>query len=336
MSKVVYLMGAGASCGKRNNESGVPIVTDIPQQLLGMSNQLKLANWTIDESTYARDGITPISMYDAQKELSEDLEWLSKESSEPATIDTYARKLFLKKEFEKYNKLKRTLASFLLLEQKKNKSDNRYEAFLANILTDDLEIPNDITIVTWNYDSQFEIALNEYGVQYDNLQESPICLSSYDNLKNDNRYKIFKINGSASFDDDIPISKFCTSGFQDLIFNKNKQDIVWYHANKKLETRLSFAWEKSTSNFFYKTLEREVKEAQVLVVIGYTFPYFNRVVDRWLFRIMENLHTIIIQDPYAEKVKVSLQNTFPSPQLLNGIKIDPQTYVEQFIIPREL
>jgi hypothetical protein len=51
---------------------------------------------------------------------------------------------------------------------------------------------------------------------------------------------------------------------------------------------------------------------------------------------MENLHTIIIQDPYAEKVKVSLQNTFPSPQLLNGIKIDPQTYVEQFIIPREL
>lgn len=329
-------MGAGASCGKRNNESGVPVVTDIPSQLLGLSNQLKLSNWTNEEREYARDGVTSIPMYDAQKELTEDLKWLADNSSEPATIDTYARKLFLKKEYEEYNRLKRTLSSFLLLEQKKNKSDNRYEAFLANILTDDLEIPDDITIVTWNYDGQFEIALNEYGMRYANLKESPICLSSYDNTNANIRYKIFKINGSASFDDDVPISEICTSGFQDLNFNENKKDIVWYHGNKNLKTRLSFAWENGISNFFNKTLEKEIFEATVLVVIGYSFPYFNRGVDRWIFRAMENLHTIIIQDPQAESVKVSLQNVFPSPQLLQGIEIIPETYTGQFVIPREL
>lgn len=336
MSKVVYLMGAGASCGKRNNESGVPIVTDIPPQLLGMANQLKLSNWTNEEKVYSRDGITSIPMYDAQKELSEDLRWLSENCSEPATIDTYARKLFLKKEFEEYNRLKRTLASFLLLEQKKNKSDNRYEAFLANILTDDLEIPNDITIVTWNYDSQFEIALSEYGVEYANLKESPICLPSYDNVNADRRYKIFKINGSASFDDDVPISEFCTSGFQDLVFNEHKKDIVWYHGNKKLKTRLSFAWENGISNYFNKTLEKEISEATVLVVIGYSFPYFNRGVDRRIFHAMDNLRTIIIQDPHADSVKVSLQNVFPSSQLLQGIEIVPETHTGQFVIPRDI
>ena len=223
-----------------------------------------------------------------------------------------------------------------MIEQVTYKADMRYDAFLANILTDKCQIPDDITILTWNYDSQFEIALRTYLPQLSNLLISPICLSTYESSDLHVRYKIFKINGSATFSDEKPISRFCTADEQKLSERSIRREILWYYGNGNLQSNLSFAWDKSFTDYFYHTIAKEVEDAITLVVIGYTFPYFNRETDRKLLSRMGNLRNIIIQDPNAEALIQNVQAVFPDYNTFKGISIQPEKHVESFIIPREL
>lgn len=339
MSKVVYLMGAGASYGTRSNgaiTSGIPVVNEIPGELGRWARNVALFDWNDHASYRPQDSLFEVDLIEAQKKLSTDLTWLAEESAKHATIDTFAKKLYLTKDFKNYNRLKRALSSFFMIEQVEHKADMRYDAFLANILTEGCQIPDDITILTWNYDSQFEIALRTYLPQLANLQISSICLSSYDSFELKVRYKIFKINGSATFSDEKPISRFCTADEQKFSEKSIRREVLWYYGNGNLQSDLSFAWDKNVSKFFYDTLAKEVENAMTLVVIGYTFPYFNRETDRKLFSMMKELRNIIIQDPNAEAIVQSVQVFFPDYNTRNGINIQPEKHVESFIIPREL
>lgn len=83
-----------------------------------------------------------------------------------------------------------------------------------------------------------------------------------------------------------------------------------------------------------------VKDAKTLVVIGYSFPYVNRAVDRKLAQSMEALRNVYIQDMAASDVKQSFE-TLLSENQQKGIsqkliRIHPRTSVSQFIIPNEL
>ena len=272
----------------------------------------------------------------AQKKLSDDLKWLAIESKRHATIDTFAKKLFLTKDTHNYNRLKNALSSFFMIEQIVHKADMRYDAFLANILTDNCKIPDDITIITWNYDNQFEIALKTYLPGLTNMQYSPICLSWYDSSDLNVRYKIFKINGSATFSDDKPVSRFCKADEQNMSNADLRKDILWYFGNGNLMSDLCFAWDNNVTGYFYNTVAKEVEDAITLVVVGYTFPYFNRVTDRKIFSMMKSLSNIIIQDPNAESIVQNVQSVFPDYNAMKGISIQPEKHVESFIIPREL
>ena len=276
-------MGAGASYGTRSNgaiTSGIPVVNEIPGELGRWARNVALFDWNDHASYRPQDSLFEVDLIEAQKKLSTDLTWLAEESAEHATIDTFAKKLYLTKDVKNYNRLKRALSAFFMIEQVEHKADMRYDAFLANILTEGCQIPDDITILTWNYDSQFEIALRTYLPQLANLQISPICLSSYDSFELKVRYKIFKINGSATFSDEKPISRFCTADEQKFSEKSIRREVLWYYGNGNLQSDLSFAWDKNVSKFFYDTLAKEVENAMTLVVIGYTFPYFNRETDR--------------------------------------------------------
>ena len=78
----------------------------------------------------------------------------------------------------------------------------------------------------------------------------------------------------------------------------------------------------------------------MLVVIGYSFPYFNREVDRTIVQNMKNLEKVYIQDPYCEDVKESFEAVLSVEQLgkvENGqIKIVPKKNTKQFVIPNEM
>ena len=100
--------------------------------------------------------------------------------------------------------------------------------------------------------------------------------------------------------------------------------------------KLSFAWEDDSekNKQYWLNLKGNTQDAVSLVVIGYTFPFFNRNIDRTLFDAMKNLKTIYIQDPNAENL---IQNIRPVlSDRHSQTKIIPLTNVDQFYLPAEL
>lgn len=79
------------------------------------------------------------------------------------------------------------------------------------------------------------------------------------------------------------------------------------------KTHLSFAWEYSPNNEKLKTiLAKNVEDTEIVVVIGYSFPFFNREMDRYIFSKMGKLKKVYIQDINPEAVKQSIQAVLPN------------------------
>lgn len=354
MTDVVYLMGAGASFGKRGKEDlfhkveinsgnavstnyiqyanileGMPLVIEIPQRILYICELIRNSDSTTDFY------VTQPSIEFTKDRLVKDLMWLYEGAIKHATIDTFAKKLFLTGRVEEYNKLKKLLAIYFIIEQVINKPDSRYDTFLANILTPKLEIPNRIKILTWNYDSQFEIAFNEYKKTIISPKDIG-CYSLHDNEITKSP-AIFKINGTASFNNWNSLANFRSNHK----LNKTILDKIIY-AYKDNESLLSFAWEtskkKSDDIPTIKTAIEQIKEARILVVVGYTFPFFNRVVDKSLISSMDYLNKIYIQDPRANEVMQNIDAVLPvhKKKPYEPVSIIPITNCDQFYLPPEL
>lgn len=84
----------------------------------------------------------------AKKMLVQDLTWLKTASESHATIDTFAKKLFLKGQLKNFNKVESLLSIYFIIEQAINKIDGRYDTFLASVLNTQLNIDDMITILT--------------------------------------------------------------------------------------------------------------------------------------------------------------------------------------------
>lgn len=221
MSRIIYLLGAGASRGKRTFdnqkpsdsnkkttddnkntitntiEEGLPTVLEIPSRLDYIIYKIKNIQLSEKEKSLPLplNNFPFMGLSDAMQSLVEDFQWLKKQNAAHATIDTFAKKLYLKKDENNFIKLKHLLSIYFILEQFINKPDNRYDTFLANILTSELKIPQDITILTWNYDSQFEITFNEY-TKIEIPKDISVCNPNDTGEDICSSPKIFKLNGS--------------------------------------------------------------------------------------------------------------------------------------------
>lgn len=341
MSKVVYLLGAGASCGTRGSENtiitGLPVVNEIKGELEYMAAKLSSLSRS-DQSLEFANG-----------KLIEDFRNLKKACAENATIDTYAKKLWLQGKKSDFAQVELLLTMFFILEQVIHKPDRRYDTFFANVLErkidaiDELTLPDDIKILSWNYDNQLEMAYRKYiKVDYSRIRE---ILGIYD-VKGDGQrqslqrqYSIMKLNGTANFLAEEDWLQHSDSRKLDEILLKNllnKYNECREAGNCNGRLRLKFAWEETLPESTHNTLiSNMVKDATALVVIGYSFPYFNRGIDRVIFEKLPHLKNIYIQDPYAERIKQYIMPVIPVDKL-PGIKIHSLTEVDQFFIPPEL
>lgn len=101
----------------------------------------------------------------------------------------------------------------------------------------------------------------------------------------------------------------------------------------------TFAWEKSTKSaellrYRMKISQNIVKDSDVLVVIGYSFPLFNRLIDKEIFNSLTEsgkLKKIYYQDP--NKSGEFLKSQF---NLSSDIEIISITDVDSYFIPNEL
>ena len=374
MSKVVYLMGAGASYGKREKDSngkdipgsiieGLPTVDEMALRLEKVKNLFE--QHVFDESDILINEETHVSKscHSCQRTIVKDFQWLIDNSKKHATIDTFAKKLFLTGQNEEYIKLKRLLSVYFKVEQLTTPPDSRYDSFLANILQPNskgqLRISEDISILTWNYDSQFELAYLEYlseGLYKEDIDfPADLGIDIHSNLSNfvnpishqDNgERQIFKLNGSAAFHTEYSMAHYYLKHHGHLDDSMIRAILgiytVPYYKNGEAKlSMLNFAWdtedEYETKTKYKARIESAICDAISLIVIGYRFPFFNRELDSFLFSKMKSLKHIYIQDPHAGEIKESVLTVL---QRINSNlsvdKIVPKTNVEQFFLPPEL
>ncbi|NEN24736.1 hypothetical protein G3O08_14620 [Cryomorpha ignava] len=357
--EVVYYLGAGASF------NGLPLVKNFEEQME------KQVEWLLSEDVQKKlKGITTEEINHYQNNVAE----ISQNSKNHASIDTYAKKLYITNR-KKYEILKITLSVFLTIEQLRNGPDFRYDSFFASIIgntADDL--PANFGIISWNYDCHIELAYMKYAEEY-RLQKVQNLL--HINSKNHfihralGFFNVLKLNGSATIinegenilglsqaiihdwpksfsSDNIKQIKEVFDSYVNLFsaIDNNLKDLE--QKENSINCNLSFCWEKEfkmANNAVIETGIEMIQTAKNIVVIGYSFPFFNRDIDEAFFKSMRADAVVYIQDPRAEGIVNSLKERFP--ELENNIKpitlnIDDNTAlplsrrIDGFFIPTDI
>ncbi len=343
MSKTIYYLGAGASFGKRDENGaileGVPVVAEIPKEFAAFRKFIADAEIPKGEIIIPGFCLTNAENVERYKRsMLSDIDNLQRGIQEHATIDTYARKLYLTRQLSEFEKLKDVLCSFFVWSQLVHKQDGRYDAFLANVLEEKtLELPEDISIISWNYDSQVEMAYKSYRKDKDLPIFEKNIMGEWPRLPKCGR--LFKINGSATFFDTSILSLLkatekTTPAVLQLIhfYDDSRSDTT--DLGFQMRNHLSFAWENTENHDnMMESLSKTTLDTEQVVVIGYSFPFFNRKTDREIIGSMANLKKIYVQDMNADEVEQSLLAVLPEGK---NIKIEKIYKCSQFCLPKEL
>ena len=343
MSKTIYYIGAGASFGKRDENGaiieGVPVVAEIPMEFAAFRKFIadaEIPTGYIQFQDFYQT--TPEDVKREKQMMLTDIDDLQKGIQEHATIDTYARKLYLTRRFNEFKKLKDVLCSFFVWTQLEHKVDSRYDTFLANVLEEStLSLPKDISIISWNYDSQIETAYKAYRYN----QGLPIyeknIQGGWPSMPKGGR--IFKINGSATFYDMSVVERIKeteneTAAALQLILFYNTSRADTSSMGFLLRTHLSFAWEAAAHHDnLMNSLAETTVDTEQMVVIGYSFPFFNREIDRAILKAMPNLQKVYIQDINPSAVVQTINAALATDKKIN---IVPISNCNQFYLPSEL
>lgn len=241
--------------------------------------------------------------------------------------------------------------------------DKRYDGLLASMLennAENLTFKENFKIVTWNYDMQLELAYKSYSGKnladiQSEIQVIPNRKTEMYTLDNDgfanNKLTLIKLNGTAT--SDFIDSENPTLFLYDTTHNASIADqlIMFFEYYDKLLMRetptsilnlFNFCWESKTSQLLYQGYKytqgcavKAFQMAEVLVVIGYSFPFFNKEVDdnliKW-FTSKRPGHRIYIQDGNADEIKGLLLSRY---DFLKAEDIIPVKYLSSFFIPHE-
>lgn len=319
--KITYLLGAGASY------QACPILKEQGEKMIEMAKKY------LSDKEPNFEEIKPTSLDDKEGILW-DIGYFGKRALEFGTIDTYAKKLHLSNDNEReLQRLKLAVSVFFTLWESSNDDikqrktedkpekfkdiDPRYISLLSAILeknkTNDPEIKDNIKFVTWNYDLQLERAyktfcLNHldwdyvskwcrFRVNSENKNELNIChLNGYngyyylnDEPEKDKEHNTHGRTDSKSIDEILKTIDFTAKSV-------NRNQI-------KINDHINYAWE--TNRLAKTTRENAIKifkETDVLIIIGYSFPPFNKDIDSLLFNELKDRKTeIYYQDINASE-----------------------------------
>ncbi len=340
--KITYLFGAGAS------HTALPTVDEIPKEY---EKFLEIFNNVLKSDSHSIPPI-PFESYDSiHYALHGRLRSFVDHIANHSSIDTYAKKLYLQKNFDDYERYKLCLSIFLDYAQISRGPDQRYDTFFASILKENVkDFPKNVNVVSWNYDTQFETAYAGYSGQY-SMSGATDSLglvfknNSYSDSVNLKEFNIVKLNGSlgsiSKVDDTFGYLTPRSPSLKRLL---NMHDVNAYvtafesFTKGESESLISFAWEGSRRSDIIQKAVEATSDTEVVVVIGYSFPYFNRNVDRKIFDKMYGLSKVYIQDPNAESLVQPVQELCQRVNRRGAKRVEviPFQGVSQFLIPNEL
>jgi hypothetical protein len=335
--KLIYLMGAGASY------SALPLVKQVLNQEGRVVKKGILDDFDkIFKGFIANNQAVMDTQYPELKtKIIEESAKFYMESSFFSTPDTYIKYLFGKDE-ERAENAKRMLSTYFFLKQARPKLidvplDRRYLDFLVTLWGEGL--PSDIGILTWNYDYQIEVA--SYYQKANNLQSLsevafgfPHSFKIYHNQTigeegPTDRHSLVKLNGIGGFS-----YKNQGSLYNHFTGGEKTAEGICESVTRILanESSIKFAWETEPDGRFTEKLKEYIKGAKILVVIGYSFPFFNRNIDKVIVGEFAKLpdSKIFIQDPRGSADSFLSQFNLPKEFLPNII-----SNTESFYIPYE-
>lgn len=314
----VYLTGAGAS------SNALPMTVTFHQRLLDFYHHYK----TQREDLEFQKGAVTTEPLRHEAKLLRCVEWLIDETDRHASIDTYAKKLIVRGDKQKLLELKATLSVFFVIEQSRRVVDPRYDSFIASIIKYEpfkqATLPTNLKILTWNYDMQIEKAFFDYCLNED-LVIKQVALSD----------NIVRINGVAGTIQLGHIGDNYTSVLKPFTINTiiSALDMFGKYLEKPSEHQpnISFAWEHP-KDYIGRIVTPIASTANILIIIGYSFPFFNRDIDRLLLGLMNQLDKIYVQVPQQNHRDIS--------ERLNALrkKLPDVAYIsdlDRFYIPYE-
>lgn len=303
MKDVVYLFGAGASAGV------MPVIKNLPLRMRHVANEL-LSDPNIN--ALVNKTLPSIQI----KQVSDELKELADEASEHASIDTVAKKYMIRGDMPRYRRVTELLTFYLAFEQLMigSRVDKRYDSFFAAVLDIKGNMPKNLVLASWNYDVQLELAYAHYLSSFDPdyAREKLNYSAPFINLQGINSSAdstmFHKLNGTIGAKP-MHGESFEIINYKNGLTKESVEGLVNSCFHPSMRLTLSYAWDMGIkTEKFTKLLER-CKNSNTLVVIGYSFPYFNRSIDKELF-VNGNFERIVIQDPNAETIKNTMESMF--------------------------
>jgi len=312
--KTVYLLGAGASA------NSLPLASNLSSAI---GEAVDLIKKKIEEE-YGTPGMPypdekrPWPRGPIGKNLIESFDWLSSETTN-TTIDNFARILYLRFRNsdalaeKKLYRLKSVLSCYFLFIQSIIRTDRRYDEFFAKILkSNNISLPENLSIFTWNYDVLLE---KSYYQLVNDIEKTKKAITNSDN--------VVRLNGIAGISrpshHNLMQQNYYPYGFVEAIYQSGYplpvSSIVKlfdsYSANpfERLLPQMEFAWEANPN--VIENAKKRADNTEILVVVGYSFPDFNREVDRAILSQMAStiseVHVQVPDQPVGNHMEMKMK-----------------------------
>lgn len=356
---LTYILGAGASWGSRDKYNQriegiapVEMIADELESLKGFLDKIHAAN--------SHDGYFKNRFNSVKDELIRDLSWLQENTRNQLSIDTFAKKLWLRNENKNLTRLLAAYYVFLFYQESTCKVDKRYDGLFASLLNKNavINLHNNIKFITWNYDSQFRRSVSSFVKTRGTVRDSHSIIREIDPLNihilDDDTINYVRLNGTPNYfqetnktngEFNIIMSQYIENLDYDI--NKNEEDLYklfvlinslyfsiinknnQYVYQEYISPMLMYSWDNSEYLSICRNFAKEfLLKSTDIVIIGYSFPFFNRETDYLLFKDLDINTRIYIQNPYPEQAITSLNSIKEFKQVV------PITNVSQFYIPR--
>ena len=373
MAKITYLLGAGASyyaCPILEKQAEMMIAVASEEIKNATTKNDGYGGITYDDYQYLSHEI--LNLPDNNKiHILWHIGYFGKKAIEYNTIDTYARKLFLNDELDELNLLKMSVSVFFdlwenfyetrykhfsdeefsIFENKNIPSknmrykriDDRYKSLFSVLLNknedSEIKLNNDFKFITWNYDLQLETTFKLFLKDGNQLNNK--SLNKKFKFTNDESLQlndVFHLNGYRGFydvKDGITENQFNT--FEDYWLNNEYLYDAVINKSTHFNNHIKYAWEQDLDHPFFQKINNFLRSTEILVIIGYSFPAFNRQIDQNLLNKINNnkIKKIVYQDPNATKQMIL--NLFEKPEIFKDkieVITDPKE-LKQFYLPNE-
>lgn len=313
LADTVYLLGAGASC------HCVPTIQNF-------TNQLQ-QDFNLD------GGLGTVLQVNFIEEFNRFYPALTKHRS----LDTFARLLFLQGKTSEYQSFKSFLDGYISA-RSLFYDDLRYNAFLADLGVkpkDQIEFSSKISLFTWNYDF---------------LPEKELLFANDNPNWNAVFERVTHFNGVASGlhcigEKGIGLLKELKAGYNERFQKLDSYTLLVKKVIKDVKegsSLIRFAWENSDEELekIRSKLTQKIRDATNIVIVGYTFPFYNRLIDETLLHEIGEKNKIVLQDKDLNSAEALISQL----ELLNehrGLKdikkrLKPYENANSFYVPFDL